>query len=79
MYAFRIAFPSDSLNYYNGVLPDGEPDNIVFVNDVAWGGGDSLSMPVAYVYGHDVYPRLDLRPPRQELYQAPGGGEDPPA
>lgn len=35
MYAFRIAFPSDSLNYYNGVLPDGEPDNIVFVNDVA--------------------------------------------
>lgn len=54
MYAFCIAFPSDSLNYYNGVVPDGEPDNIVFVNDVAWGGGDSLSMPVAYVYGHDV-------------------------
>ena len=43
------------LNYYNGVLPDGEPDNICFVNDVAWGGGDSLSMPIAYVYGHDVY------------------------
>ena len=37
------------------MLPDGEPDNIVFVNDVAWGGGDSLSMPVAYVYGGDVY------------------------
>lgn len=50
-----LAFPSDSLNYYNGVLPDGEPDNIVFVNDVAWGGGDSLSMPVAYVYGEAVY------------------------
>lgn len=50
-----LAFPSDSLNYYNGVLPDGEPDNICFVNDVAWGGGDSLSMPIAYVYGHDVY------------------------
>ena len=42
-------------NYYNGVLPDGEPDNICFENDVAWGGGDSLSMPIAYVYGHDVY------------------------
>ena len=27
----------------------------MFVNDVAWGGGDSLSMPIAYVYGHDVY------------------------
>lgn len=50
-----LAFASDSLKYYNGVLPDGEPDNICFVNDVAWGGGDSLSMPIAYVYGQDVY------------------------
>lgn len=50
-----LAFPADGLNYYNGVLPDGEPDNILFVNDVAWGGGDSLSMPIAYVYGGDVY------------------------
>lgn len=50
-----LAFASDNLRYYNGVLPDGEPDNIVFVNDVAWGGGDSLSMPVAYIYGGDVY------------------------
>lgn len=50
-----LAFAADSLKYYNGVLPDGEPDNIVFVNDVAWGGGDSLSMPIAYVYGQDVY------------------------
>lgn len=50
-----LAFPADSLKYYNGVLPDGEPDNICFVNDVAWGGGDSLSMPIAYVYGADVY------------------------
>lgn len=50
-----LAFPTDALKYYNGVLPDGEPDNICFVNDVAWGGGDSLSMPIAYVYGGDVY------------------------
>ena len=50
-----LAFPADSLKYYNGVLPDGQPDNICFVNDVAWGGGDSLSMPIAYVYGDDVY------------------------
>lgn len=50
-----LAFATDNLRYYNGVLPDGEPDNIVFANDVAWGGGDSLSMPVAYVYGGDVY------------------------
>lgn len=50
-----LAFPADGLRYYNGVLPDGEPDNVCFVNDVAWGGGDSLSMPIAYVYGDDVY------------------------
>lgn len=50
-----LAFPADGLNYYNGVLPDGEPDNILFVNDVAWGGGDSLSMPIAYVYGGDIF------------------------
>lgn len=50
-----LAFSTDKLKYYNGVLPDGEPDNIVFTNDVAWGGGDSLSMPVAYIYGGDVY------------------------
>jgi len=50
-----LAFASDKLKYYNGILPDGDPDNIVFVNDVAWGGGDSLSMPIAYVYGADVF------------------------
>ena len=50
-----LALPEDSLKYYNGVLPDGEPDNVVFASDVAWGGGDSYSMPVAYVYGGDVY------------------------
>ncbi len=50
-----LAFPSDGLNYYNGILPDGEPDNIVFVNDVAWGGGDSLSMVIAYIYDQTVY------------------------
>lgn len=50
-----MAFRYDQLNYYNGVLPDGEPDNIVFSVDVAWGGGDSLSMPIAYVYGGNVY------------------------
>ncbi len=50
-----LAFAADSLNYYNGVLPDGEPDNIVFVADIAWGGGDSLSMPIGYVYGDAVF------------------------
>ena len=50
-----LLFPADELRYFNGVLPDGEPDRIVAVVDTAWGGGDSLSMPVAYVYGEEVY------------------------
>lgn len=50
-----LAFPEDSLRYYGGVLPDGEPDNIFFFCDVAWGGGDSLSLPIAYQFGGDVY------------------------
>ena len=50
-----LLFPADELRYYNGVLPDGDPDRIMAVVDTAWGGGDSLSMPVAYVYGEDVY------------------------
>lgn len=50
-----IALPRDSVNWYNGVLPDGEPDNILFYADVAFGGGDSFSMPIAYVYGDSVY------------------------
>lgn len=50
-----LLFPANDLNYYNGVLPDGEPDEIIAVCDTAWGGGDSLSMPFAYCYGNDIY------------------------
>lgn len=50
-----LAFPSEGLLYYNGELPGDEPDNVVFWCDVAFGGGDSLSMPIAYVYGKEVY------------------------
>lgn len=54
-----LLFPAEELQYYNGVLPDGEPDRIVAACDVAWGGGDYLSMPICYCYGdawyiHDV-------------------------
>ena len=50
-----LLFPSDELRYYNGVLPDGTPDMIAAVVDTAWGGGDSLSMPISYIYGSDMY------------------------
>ena len=49
-----LLFPEDELLTYNGVLPDGDPEKVA-VCDVAWGGGDSLSMPVLYKYGADVY------------------------
>lgn len=49
-----LLFPADELRYYNGVLPDGDPMKVAAC-DVAWGGGDSLSMPFAYTFGGDVY------------------------
>lgn len=50
-----LLFPADELRYYNGVLPDGEPDMIAAVVDTAWGGGDSLSAPIVYCYGDSWY------------------------
>lgn len=43
------------MRYYNGVLPEGEPDRIFMACDIAWGGGDFLSAPICYQYGDDVY------------------------
>lgn len=45
-----LLFPEDELKTYNGVLPQDGLVRKVAVCDVAWGGGDSLSMPFAYVY-----------------------------
>ena len=45
----------DGLNYFNGELPDIECDLVCSSCDVAWGGGDYLSMPIAKVYGTAVY------------------------
>lgn len=49
-----LLFERDELNYYNGVLPDGECD-IMSAVDVAWGGGDSLSAPIIYWFGDTGY------------------------
>lgn len=50
-----LAFPSEELLYYNGTLPSEEPDSVECACDVAFGGGDSLCMPIAYCYGDEVY------------------------
>ena len=47
-------FNTDEFNYFSE-LPAGKPDHIVAAVDVAFGGGDNYSMPIAYVYGRDVY------------------------
>lgn len=50
-----LLYESNSLRYFNGILPDGD-HRIVAVVDVAWGGGDSLSMPIGAEYANgDVY------------------------
>ena len=50
-----LLFPADELRYFNGVLPDGEPDRMLMVMDIAWGGGDFTACPIAYVYGDAVF------------------------
>ena len=45
-----LLFPLDELNYYNDVLPDGDCVTAAAC-DVAWGGGDSLSMPFGKLFG----------------------------
>lgn len=50
-----LLFPADELRTYNGVLPE-EDSRIVSACDVAWGGGDALSMPIGREYENgDVY------------------------
>lgn len=49
-----LVFTEDTLSYYNE-LPSEEPDRIVGYADVSHGGEDSFSVPIAYVYGRDVY------------------------
>lgn len=43
-------FDKDSMHFYNGELPAEEPLKIVAACDVALGGKDFLSCPLAYVY-----------------------------
>jgi len=50
-----LLFPADELRYFNGILPEGD-SRVVAVVDVAFGGGDSLSMPIGREYENgDVY------------------------
>jgi predicted phage terminase large subunit-like protein len=48
-------FPEAKLNRYFKLPPDKEPDAIISVCDTAESGEDSVMMPVAYLYGDDVF------------------------
>lgn len=51
-----LLFPDDKLRFYNGILPEGGFVRNVSVVDVAWGSGDSLSMPIGAEYENgDVF------------------------
>lgn len=48
----NAVFTPETMQYYD-VLPEGEPIKIIAHCDVALGGGDFLSFPVAYYYDND--------------------------
>ena len=48
-------FAPQDFRYYNGELPDEDPDRIFMVIDPAYGGGDFCAGPVCVQYGEDVY------------------------
>ena len=47
-------FSPEDLRFYNGVLPEADPDRIFMAVDPAWGGGDFVAAPVCYQYGTDI-------------------------
>lgn len=49
-----LLFNKENVSFYNE-LPGGGPDRIVCYADVSHGGEDYFSMPIAYVYGYEVY------------------------
>ena len=48
-------FEPDAMRYFNGELPDVEPDRVIMVVDPAYGAGDYVSAPVLYQYGTECY------------------------
>ena len=50
-----LLFKKDAVNYFFELPKDRDPDTIIAVGDTAESGSDSTSMPVAMIYGSDVY------------------------
>lgn len=50
-----VLFSAGNLNYFDGVLPEGEPDRKFMVVDPAFGGGDYVACPVCYEFDENIY------------------------
>lgn len=50
-----LLFPEDELNRYFELPADKDPDTIIAACDTAEGGGDSVMLGIAYIYGEDVF------------------------
>ena len=48
-------FAPDEMRYYNGDLPEGDPDRVFMAIDPSWGGGDFVASPIIYQYGNDLF------------------------
>ena len=48
-------FSPDDFRYYNGELPEEEPDRIFMAVDPAFGGGDFVASPICFQYGDGIY------------------------
>lgn len=48
-------FRPEDLRFFNGVLPDADPDRIFMAVDPAWGGGDFVAAPICYQFGEDIF------------------------
>jgi predicted phage terminase large subunit-like protein len=50
-----LMFPEAKLNRYFELPVDRDPDAIIAVCDTAESGADSVMLPIAYIYGEDVF------------------------
>lgn len=48
-------FDVSNMRYYNGILPDREPDRVFTAIDPAFGGGDYTAAPIVYQYDQEYY------------------------
>jgi len=64
-------FCPEDMRFYNGVLPEADPDRIFMAVDPAWGGGDFVASPVCYQYGTDIFVADVVYDNRDKKYTQP--------